>query len=61
MLFIKLAERIYDPSHTSGYIYLREVRHMAHETFAIDVKLVNLYLGPEIEAALDIHRAYVSF
>ncbi len=39
VLFIKLAERLYDLRHTAGYIHLTEVQHMAQETLAIDVKL----------------------
>ncbi|WP_342265534.1 sodium:solute symporter family transporter [Cardinium endosymbiont of Philonthus spinipes] len=53
VLFIKLAERLYDLRHASGYIYVQEVIHMAQETLAIDVKLANRYLDPEIGAALE--------
>ncbi|WP_243518977.1 MULTISPECIES: sodium:solute symporter family protein [unclassified Candidatus Cardinium] len=54
VLFIKLAERLYDLRHASGYIYLTEVQHMAQETFTIDVQIANKYLGTEIATALDI-------
>ncbi|WP_342265141.1 sodium:solute symporter family transporter [Cardinium endosymbiont of Philonthus spinipes] len=53
VLFIKLAERLYDLRHAAGYIHLTEVHHMAQETLAIDVKLANTYLAPEIGAALE--------
>ncbi len=53
VLFIKLAERLYDLRHAAGYIHLAEVHHMAQETLAIDVKLARAYLGPEIEVALE--------
>ncbi|AXI24186.1 Sodium:solute symporter family protein [Cardinium endosymbiont of Sogatella furcifera] len=52
VLFIKLAERLYDLRHASGYIHLSEVVHMAQETLAIDVQIANTYLGPEIGLAL---------
>ncbi|WP_223245884.1 HD domain-containing protein [Cardinium endosymbiont of Sogatella furcifera] len=52
VLFIKLAERLYDLRHASGYIHLSEVVHMAQETLAIDVKIANRYLGREIGASL---------
>ncbi|WP_243575173.1 sodium:solute symporter family transporter [Candidatus Cardinium sp. cByotN1] len=54
VLFIKLAERLYDLRHAAGYIYLTEVQHMAQETFTIDVQIANKYLGPEIETALEV-------
>ncbi len=52
VLFIKLAERIYDLRHAAGYIHLTEVQHMAQETLAIDVQIANTYLGKEIGIAL---------
>ncbi|MCT4696937.1 sodium:solute symporter family transporter [Candidatus Cardinium sp. TP] len=52
VLFIKLAERLYDLRHASGYVHLAEVEHMAQETLAIDVQIANSYLGPEIGLAL---------
>ncbi|WP_419241427.1 hypothetical protein [Cardinium endosymbiont of Nabis limbatus] len=53
VLFIKLAERLYDLRHASGYIHLPEVVHMAQETLSIDVKLANEYLGADIAAELE--------
>ncbi|TSJ81357.1 MAG: HD domain-containing protein [Candidatus Cardinium sp.] len=52
VLFIKLAERLYDLHHAAGYAYLPEVAHMAQEALAIDVQIANTYLGPEIGATL---------
>ncbi|WP_223245664.1 sodium:solute symporter family transporter [Cardinium endosymbiont of Bemisia tabaci] len=53
VLFIKLAERLYDLRHAAGYVHLPEVHHMAQETLTIDVQLANKYLNPEIGAALE--------
>ncbi|CAH2559947.1 sodium:solute symporter family transporter [Cardinium endosymbiont of Oedothorax gibbosus] len=53
VLFIKLAERLYDLCHAAGYIQLTEVQHMAQETLAIDVQIANTYLGPEIGVVLE--------
>ncbi|MGI2298885.1 sodium:solute symporter family transporter [Candidatus Cardinium hertigii] len=53
VLFIKLAERLYDLRHAAGYVHLPEVHHMAQETLAIDVQVANKYLNPEIGAALE--------
>ncbi|UWW96494.1 MAG: HD domain-containing protein [Candidatus Cardinium sp.] len=53
VLFIKLAERLYDLRHASGYTHLPEVVHMAQETLSIDVNLANKYLDPEIGMALE--------
>ncbi|WP_419241450.1 hypothetical protein [Cardinium endosymbiont of Nabis limbatus] len=53
VLFIKLAERLYDLRHAAGYIHLQEVVHMVKETLAIDVRLANEYLGPEIGPLLE--------
>lgn len=53
VLFIKLAERLCDLRHASGYIHLTEVQHMAQETLVIYVKLANAYLEPEIGTALE--------
>ncbi|WP_041546142.1 sodium:solute symporter family transporter [Cardinium endosymbiont of Encarsia pergandiella] len=53
VLFIKLAERLYDLRHAAGYVHLPEVHHMAQETLAIDIQLANKYLNPEIGAALE--------
>lgn len=52
VLFIKLAERLYDLRHAAGYIHLPEVAHMAQETLSIDIEIANQYLGTEIAAAL---------
>ncbi|WP_034576567.1 hypothetical protein [Cardinium endosymbiont of Bemisia tabaci] len=52
VLFIKLAERLYDLRHSEGYIMLEEVKYMAQETLIVDVKLANKYLGSEIAEAL---------
>ncbi|WP_243518448.1 HD domain-containing protein, partial [Candidatus Cardinium sp. cBcalN1] len=53
VLFIKLAERLYDLRHAAGYTHLTQVQHMAQETLTIDVQIANKYLGPEIGAALE--------
>ncbi|UWW96553.1 MAG: hypothetical protein NMK33_03785 [Candidatus Cardinium sp.] len=53
VLFIKLAERLYDLRHAAGYIHLTEVHHMAQETLAIDVQLAHTYLDPAIRKALE--------
>ncbi|WP_243018254.1 MULTISPECIES: sodium:solute symporter family protein [Candidatus Cardinium] len=53
VLFIKLAERLYDLRHASGYTHLTAVQHMAQETLTIDLPIANQYLGPEIGAALE--------
>ena len=53
VLFIKLAERLYDLRHAADYIYTQEVSHMVKETLAIDVRLANEYLGPEIGPLLE--------
>ncbi len=52
VLFIKLAERLYDLRHASGYTMLEEVKYMAYETLAVDVELAKQYLDPEIAEAL---------
>ncbi|MGI2261746.1 hypothetical protein ACRRVA_00225 [Candidatus Cardinium hertigii] len=48
MLFIKLAERLYDLRHAADYIHATEVVHMAQETLAIDVQIAYTYLDPAI-------------
>ncbi|MGI2298745.1 sodium:solute symporter family transporter [Candidatus Cardinium hertigii] len=53
VLFIKLAERLYDLRHAAGYIHLSEVKHMAQETLNIDVQIANTYLDPSIGQALE--------
>ncbi|UWW97607.1 MAG: HD domain-containing protein (plasmid) [Candidatus Cardinium sp.] len=53
VLFIKLAERLYDLRHAAGHIHLTEVQHMAQETLAIDVQIANTYLGREIGITLE--------
>ncbi|WP_223245671.1 sodium:solute symporter family transporter [Cardinium endosymbiont of Bemisia tabaci] len=53
VLFIKLAERLYDLRHAAGYIHLSEVKHMVQETLDIDVQIANRYLGSEIAQALE--------
>ena len=53
VLFIELAERLYDLRHADGYIHLTEVKHMAQETLTIDVKIAYKYLGTEIAQALE--------
>ncbi len=53
VLFIKLAERLYDLRHAAGYTHLQEVTHIVKETLAIDVRLANEYLGPEIGSLLE--------
>ncbi|MGI2262245.1 sodium:solute symporter family transporter [Candidatus Cardinium hertigii] len=53
VLFIKLAERLYDLRHAAGYIYLTEMKHMAQETLNIDVQIANIYLDPAIGQALE--------
>ncbi len=54
VLFIKLAERLYDLRHAADYLYLTEVQHMAKETLTIDIPIANQYLGPEIGEALEV-------
>ena len=53
VLFIKLAERLYDLRYAAGYMYLTEVQHMTQEILTIDVQIANAYLGPEIGVALE--------
>ncbi|MGI2257629.1 sodium:solute symporter family transporter [Candidatus Cardinium hertigii] len=53
VLFIKLAERLYDLRHAAGYIHLSEVKHMAQETLNIDVHIAHTYLDPTIGQALE--------
>ncbi|MGI2298744.1 sodium:solute symporter family transporter [Candidatus Cardinium hertigii] len=53
VLFIKLAERLYDLRHAAGYIHLSEVKHIAQETLNIDVQIANTYLDPAIGQALE--------
>ncbi|MGI2299593.1 sodium:solute symporter family transporter [Candidatus Cardinium hertigii] len=53
VLFIKLAERLYDLRHAAGYIHQSEVKHMAQETLNIDVQIANTYLDPAIGQALE--------
>ncbi len=53
VLFIKLAERLYDLRHAASYMQLTEVAHMAQETLEIDVHIANAYLGQEIGLALE--------
>ncbi|MGI2299594.1 sodium:solute symporter family transporter [Candidatus Cardinium hertigii] len=53
VLFIKLAERLYDLRHAAGYIHLTEVKHMAQETLNIDVQIAHTYLDPAIGQALE--------
>ncbi|AXI24075.1 Sodium:solute symporter family protein [Cardinium endosymbiont of Sogatella furcifera] len=52
VLFIKLAERLYDLRHAFGYTLLEEVKYMAYETLIVDVVLAKQYLGSEIAEAL---------
>ncbi|WP_223261931.1 hypothetical protein [Cardinium endosymbiont of Dermatophagoides farinae] len=52
VLFIKLAERLYDLRHAAGYTMLEEIKYMAYETLTVDVKLAKQYLGFEIAEAL---------
>ncbi|WP_243018209.1 sodium:solute symporter family transporter [Candidatus Cardinium hertigii] len=52
VLFIKLAERLYDLRHAAGYIMLEEIKYMANEALTVDVKLAEKYLAPNIAAAL---------
>lgn len=53
VLFIKLAERLYDLRHAAGYRHLSEVAHMAQETLTIDLQIANAYLGLEIATVLE--------
>ncbi|MGI2299003.1 HD domain-containing protein [Candidatus Cardinium hertigii] len=53
VLFIKLAERLYDLRQSESYINTKEVQHMAQETLAIDIKIAYTYLEPEIAQALE--------
>ncbi|WP_432466139.1 sodium:solute symporter family transporter [Candidatus Cardinium hertigii] len=53
VLFIKLAERLYDLRQSESYINPKEVQHMAQETLAIDVKIAHSYLDSYIGQALE--------
>ncbi|TDG94184.1 sodium:solute symporter family transporter [Cardinium endosymbiont of Culicoides punctatus] len=54
VLYVKLAERLYDLEHAAGYSNKSEILSMARETFAIDILLAQKYLSmePEIAKAL---------
>ncbi|ROT47509.1 HD domain-containing protein, partial [Candidatus Cardinium hertigii] len=54
VLYIKLAERLYDLHHAEGYTKLEEVKYMAKETLTVDIELAKNYLEPEIAADLEI-------
>ncbi|WP_338140438.1 HD domain-containing protein, partial [Candidatus Cardinium hertigii] len=54
VLYIKLAERLYDLRHAEGYTKLEEVKYMAKETLTVDIELAKNYLEPEIAADLEI-------
>lgn len=53
VLYIKLAERLYDLRHVAGYADVEVVRSMAQETLTIDVPLASCYLEPEVAQALE--------
>lgn len=53
VLYIKLAERLYDLDHAEHYTHLDAVKHMAQETLTTDTKLANKYLDPNIAKALE--------
>lgn len=48
VLFIKLAERLYDLKNSATYLNLEELAHIAQETLAVDVSIAKQYLGEEI-------------
>ena len=52
VLYIKLAERLYDLRHAQGYTSPSAVKYMAKETLTIDVELAMQYLEPEIAETL---------
>ncbi len=54
VLYIKLAERLYDLRHAENYTRLEEVKYMATETLKIDIKLAKKYLDPAMAEALEI-------
>ncbi|ROT46974.1 sodium:solute symporter family transporter [Candidatus Cardinium hertigii] len=53
VLYIKLAERLYDLRHAEGYTKLEEVKYMVKETLTVDIELARNYLEPEIATALE--------
>ncbi|WP_339043789.1 HD domain-containing protein [Cardinium endosymbiont of Tipula unca] len=55
VLYIKLAERLYDLRNAAGYTNKEEVKSMAKETLSIDIELAKKYLSdePEIANALE--------
>ncbi|MGI2299279.1 hypothetical protein [Candidatus Cardinium hertigii] len=53
VLFIKLAERLYDLRQAESYITPKEVQHMAQETLSVDIQIADKYLGPEIAQTLE--------
>lgn len=54
VLYIKLAERLYDLHHAENYTHLEEIKHMAQETLKIDIKLAKKYLDANITKALEM-------
>ena len=55
VLYIKLAERLYDLRNAAGYAHIETVKHMAKETLTVDIGLAREYLAHEI--AVDLHEA----
>lgn len=52
VLYIKLAERLYDLRHAAGYTHLEVVKTIAEETLLLDLTLANCYPEPAIVQAL---------
>lgn len=53
VLYIKLAERLYDLQHATGYINQEEVKFMIKETLTVDIELAKQYLDADIAVALE--------
>ncbi|WP_123662627.1 sodium:solute symporter family transporter [Candidatus Cardinium hertigii] len=53
VLYIKLAERLYDLRYAKNYNNLEAVRQMAKETLTVDIELAKKYLESEIAKELE--------
>ena len=54
VLYIKLAERLYDLGNAKGYSSKEDIKYIAQETLTVDVELAYLYLDPEIASVLEV-------
>ena len=54
VLYIKLAERLYDLGNAAGYAHIETVKAMAKETLMVDIGLASAYLAPEIAIDLEV-------